>query len=134
MSPLTKKERMQIPRQPMPEQAPLERNKNFLEVNLGLTEELAQMEAQRCLQCPKPVCIDGCPVGVQIRDFIQLVSEGDFLGAAAKIKQDNALPAVCGRVPQVPKSILRQERLSACAYFESCKKMLTCKLFSIIIA
>jgi len=98
MSPLTKKERMQIPRQPMPEQAPLERNKNFLEVNLGLTEELARMEAQRCLQCPKPVCVDGCPVGVQIRDFIQLVSEGDFLGAAAKIKQDNALPAVCGRV------------------------------------
>ncbi|MFA6597750.1 MAG: NADPH-dependent glutamate synthase [Ignavibacteriaceae bacterium] len=98
MPPLSKKERMNIPRQPMPEQAPLERNKNFLEVNLGLTEELARMEANRCLQCPKPVCIDGCPVGVQIRDFIKLVGEGDFLGAAAKIKEDNALPAVCGRV------------------------------------
>jgi len=98
MSPLTKKERMKIPRQPMPEQLPLERNKNFLEVNLGLTEELAKMEALRCMQCPKPVCVAGCPVGVQIRDFIKLVSEGDFLGAAAKIKEDNALPAVCGRV------------------------------------
>lgn len=89
---------MKIPRQPMPEQLPLERNKNFLEVNLGLTEELAKMEALRCMQCPKPVCVAGCPVGVQIRDFIKLVSEGDFLGAAAKIKEDNALPAVCGRV------------------------------------
>jgi len=98
MSPLTKKERMKIPRQPMPEQLPLERNKNFLEVNLGLTEELAKMEALRCMQCPKPVCVAGCPVGVQIKDFIKLVSEGDFLGAAAKIKEDNALPAVCGRV------------------------------------
>jgi len=95
---LTKKDRMKIPRQPMPEQDGGERSKNFKEVNLGFTEELAKMEALRCLQCPKPVCIDGCPVEVKIKDFIHLVAEGDFLGAASKIKEDNMLPAICGRV------------------------------------
>ncbi|MCC6638544.1 MAG: dihydropyrimidine dehydrogenase, partial [Ignavibacteriaceae bacterium] len=74
MAELTKKERMQIPRQPMPEQAPNSRNKNFTEVNLGFTEELAKLEAERCLQCPKPKCVEGCPVGVQIKDFIKLVA------------------------------------------------------------
>lgn len=97
-TPLTKKERMKIPRQPMPEQDPAERRSNFKEVNLGFTEELARMEAERCLQCPKPVCVEGCPVGVKIKDFIGLVAQGDFAGAAAKLKEDNALPAVCGRV------------------------------------
>lgn len=97
-TPLTKKERMKIPRQPMPEQDPAERRSNFKEVNLGFTEELARMEAERCLQCPKPVCVEGCPVGVKIKDFIGLVAVGDFAGAAAKLKEDNALPAVCGRV------------------------------------
>lgn len=95
---LTKKDRMKIPRQPMPEQDGVERSKNFKEVNIGFTEELAKMEALRCLQCPKPVCIDGCPVEVKIKDFIHLVAEGDFLGAASKIKEDNMLPAICGRV------------------------------------
>jgi glutamate synthase (NADPH/NADH) small chain len=95
---LTKKDRMKIPRQPMPEQDGGERCKNFKEVNIGFTEELAKMEALRCLQCPKPVCIDGCPVEVKIKDFIHLVAEGDFLGAASKIKEDNMLPAICGRV------------------------------------
>ncbi|MBZ0182175.1 MAG: NAD(P)-binding protein, partial [Melioribacteraceae bacterium] len=89
---------MKIPRQIMPEQDALERSSNFKEVNLGYTEELAKMEALRCLQCPKPVCVEGCPVGVKIDEFIKLVSEGDFLGASAKIKEDNMLPAVCGRV------------------------------------
>jgi glutamate synthase (NADPH/NADH) small chain len=98
MPELSKKERMKIPRQPMPEQNSVERSKNFKEVNLGFTEELAKMEALRCLQCPKPVCIDGCPVEIKIKDFIQLVAEGDFLGAASKIKEDNMLPAICGRV------------------------------------
>lgn len=82
----------------MPEQEPDVRNKNFLEVNLGFTEELAKMEALRCIQCPKPVCISGCPVGIKIQEFIKLVAEGDYLGAAAKIKEDNTLPAICGRV------------------------------------
>ena len=95
---LTPKERMRIPRQEMPEQDPHERNQNFTEVNLGFNAALAQQEAQRCLQCAKPKCIDGCPVTIKIPEFIQLVVDGDFLGAAAKIKEDNSLPAVCGRV------------------------------------
>ena len=98
MAELSKKERMLIPRQVMPEQDPQVRNHNFKEVNLGLTEELAVMEAQRCLQCPKPVCISGCPVAVKIDQFIALIASGDYAGAAAKLKEDNALPAVCGRV------------------------------------
>jgi glutamate synthase (NADPH/NADH) small chain len=98
MEKLSNKERMKIPRQMMPEQDPNVRNKNFLEVNLGFTDELAKMEAQRCIQCPKPVCIQGCPVGIKISEFIKLVAEGDYLGAAAKIKEDNTLPAICGRV------------------------------------
>lgn len=98
MPEISKKDRMKIPRQPMPEQDSKIRRSNFKEVNLGFTEELARMEALRCLQCPKPVCIDGCPVGVNIKDFINLVAQGDFLGAAAKIKEDNMLPAICGRV------------------------------------
>jgi glutamate synthase (NADPH) small chain len=98
MPEISNKERMKIPRQPMPEQDPNVRNKNFLEVNLGFTEELAKMEALRCIQCPKPFCIAGCPVGIKIQDFIKLVAEGDYLGAAAKIKEDNTLPAICGRV------------------------------------
>ena len=82
----------------MPEQDPNQRRNNFEEVNLGFTEELAKMEALRCLQCPKPVCVDGCPVSVKIGDFIALVANGDMEGAAAKLKEDNLLPAVCGRV------------------------------------
>ena len=98
MQTLSNKEKMKIPRQQMPEQDKLERSGNFKEVNLGFTEELAKMEALRCIQCPKPTCVDGCPVGVKIGDFIGLVAQGDYLGAAAKIKEDNMLPAVCGRV------------------------------------
>jgi glutamate synthase (NADPH/NADH) small chain len=82
----------------MPEQDPKERIKNFQEVPFGYTPEMAQREAQRCLQCKKPQCVDGCPVNVNIPEFIKLVAEGDFLGAGRKIKEDNSLPAVCGRV------------------------------------
>ena len=95
---LANKERMKIPRQPMPEQNNIERRNNFNEVNIGFTEELAKMEALRCIQCPKPTCVSGCPVGVKIGDFISLVADGDYLGAAAKLKEDNLLPAICGRV------------------------------------
>ncbi len=98
MEKISNKERMKIKRQTMPEQDSSKRRSNFLEVNLGFTEELARMEAQRCIQCPKPTCVEGCPVNVKIKDFIALVAEGDYLGAAAKIKEDNMLPAVCGRV------------------------------------
>jgi glutamate synthase (NADPH) small chain len=95
---LTNKERMKIARQEMPQQEGSARVQNFTEVNLGFTEELAKMEALRCLQCPKPTCIEGCPVGIKIGDFISLVAVGDYLGAAAKVKEDNLLPAICGRV------------------------------------
>jgi glutamate synthase (NADPH/NADH) small chain len=95
---LAKKERMKIPRQIMPEQDAAERRYNFNEVNTGFTEELAKKEAMRCLECPKQPCIEGCPVEVKISEFISLIAEGDFLGAAAKIKEDNLLPAICGRV------------------------------------
>lgn len=95
---IEKKERMKISRQKMPEQDPQERSENFQEVPYGFTPELAVKEAQRCLQCKKPVCIDGCPVEVDIPAFIKLVTEGKFTEAAWKIKETNSLPAVCGRV------------------------------------
>jgi glutamate synthase (NADPH/NADH) small chain len=95
---LTRKERMQIPRQKMPEQKPKDRVRNFNEVPFGLTPELAMEEARRCIACPKPKCISGCPVEVDIPAFVRMVEEGDFIGAAKKIKETNALPAICGRV------------------------------------
>lgn len=95
---LTPKERLHIPRHDMPEQNALERTRNFDEVNLGFDPETAVKEAARCLQCKKPLCMNGCPVNIQIPDFIRLINQGDFLGAARKIKEDNSLPAVCGRV------------------------------------
>ncbi len=98
MGKLSNKERMKIQRQAMPEQDGLIRSSNFNEVNLGLTEELALLEAQRCIQCPKPTCIEGCPVSVNIKEFIGLVAEGKYVEAANKIKEDNMLPAICGRV------------------------------------
>ena len=98
MPKLSNKERMKIQRQAMPEQDSAIRRNNFSEVNLGFTEELARMEAMRCIQCPKPTCVEGCPVGVKIKDFISLVAEGEYLKAAEKIKEDNMLPAICGRV------------------------------------
>jgi glutamate synthase (NADPH/NADH) small chain len=98
MSELTNKERMKIPRNPMIEQDAKERASNFKEVNLGYTEDMAVEEAQRCIQCKKPLCIAGCPVMVKIPEFIQLIADRKFAEAAAKLKEDNALPAVCGRV------------------------------------
>jgi glutamate synthase (NADPH/NADH) small chain len=92
------KERMQIPRQKMPEQDPKVRGKNFDEVPYGYDEATAIREAQRCLKCKKPGCVTGCPVEIDIPGFIALIESGDFIGAAKKIKQTNALPAVCGRV------------------------------------
>lgn len=82
----------------MPEQDPNIRNKNFLEVALGYTEEMAKEEAQRCLQCKTRPCVAGCPVNVQIPDFIKLVAEGKFEEAYNKIRETNSLPAICGRV------------------------------------
>ncbi len=89
---------MKIDRGPMPEQDALARARNFAEVNLGYTEQLAILEADRCLQCPKPYCIDGCPVAVNIPNFIRLLGEGNVKGAADSLLDDNALPCVTGRV------------------------------------
>ncbi len=97
-NPLKLKERMKIPRQHMVEQAAELRVLNFKEVNLGYSTELAKEEALRCLECAKPTCMEHCPVGVKVKDFVRLIVEGDYLGAAAKIREDNVLPAVTGRV------------------------------------
>jgi len=95
---LPPRERLKIPRQHMPEQPAEERRRNFGEVNRGLTVLGATTEALRCLECAKPHCQQGCPVNVNIREFVRLVKEGDYLAAAAKIREDNVLPAITGRV------------------------------------
>lgn len=82
----------------MPTQDPQVRARNFKEVAHGYTEEMALEEAARCLQCKHKPCMEGCPVNVQIPDFIQLITEGDYIGANQKILETNVLPAVCGRV------------------------------------
>lgn len=92
------KDRTGIERVHMPEQDPHVRNHNYVEVNLGLTEEQAITEAHRCLDCPDPTCISGCPVGINIPKFIKKIEARDYPGAAVVLKETNALPAVCGRV------------------------------------
>lgn len=96
---LKPKERTAIPRVQMPELDPAYRATTRLEeVNIGLTPEMAMQEAKRCLDCPKPTCVEGCPVGIHIPDFIKHIEHGDFLQAASILKETSALPAVCGRV------------------------------------
>lgn len=85
-------------RTPMKEQAPEVRRHNFDEVPFGYTPEEAQAEAQRCLQCKKPGCVEGCPVQVDIPGFIRHIAEGNFLEAMKVMKRTNVLPAICGRV------------------------------------
>ena len=82
----------------MPEQKPEVRRRNFQEVPLGYTPEMAMAEASRCLECRKPGCVTGCPVNVDIPGFINQITRGDFTGAARNLWMKNALPAVCGRV------------------------------------
>ena len=98
LNPLPLKERMKVPRQHMPEQAAELRATNYKEVNLGYSSELARQEALRCLECAKPACTDACPVGVKVKEFVQLIVAGEYLAAAAKIREDNVLPAITGRV------------------------------------
>jgi len=83
---------------PMREQDPAKRRRNFDEVALGYSEKEALAEATKCLQCRNPKCITGCPVEVPIKEFIDLIRQKDYMGAAAKIKETNSLPAICGRV------------------------------------
>jgi glutamate synthase (NADPH/NADH) small chain len=87
-----------VPRQPMPEQNPGRRRHNFEEVPWGYSEETAMLEASRCLKCKKPGCSKGCPVNINIPGFVSLIAEGRFIDALIKLKEQNALPAVCGRV------------------------------------
>ena len=87
-----------VPRQKMPEQKPEIRRRNFDEVPLGLSPEVAMLEAQRCIQCKKPGCVTGCPVGVDIPGFISYIRDGDFQKAIRHLWTKNSLPAVCGRV------------------------------------
>ena len=89
---------MRLDKNPMPAQDPNVRNKNFDEVALGYTEEMAIDEAKRCLNCKNPKCVSGCPVNVRIPEFITRVAEGDFDGAYEIITSTNSLPAICGRV------------------------------------
>lgn len=86
------------PRTPMPERDAAERARDFDEVSLGYTEEMARAEAERCLQCKVPTCIEGCPVNIDIKSFIGRMIDGDYAGGVAVLKERNALPAVCGRV------------------------------------
>ncbi len=93
------KERTSLIRVKMPEREPLERIKyQNKEVNLGLTLEQAMAEARRCLDCPTPTCIEGCPVSINIPKFIKNIERGEFLEAAKALKETSSLPAVCGRV------------------------------------
>ncbi len=95
---LNQRQRMTIPRQPIPEQSADERIHNFSEVALGYDERTARIEALRCIQCKKPLCVAGCPVGINIPGFIKKIAEGDFAEGVSILKQDNVLPAICGRV------------------------------------
>lgn len=97
---LTKnKERTDIPRVKMPELDAIERAKHQrIEVNIGLSAEQAVVEARRCMDCVNPTCIDGCPVNINIPEFVKNIERGEYLEAARTLKQTNALPAVCGRV------------------------------------
>ena len=95
---LTAKQRMAIARQQMPQREPAERTTDFAEVNLGFDEQLAMLEARRCLQCKTRPCVAGCPVGVKIPEFLDLIARGKFAEAAELMYLDNDLPALAGRV------------------------------------
>ena len=89
---------MSLKKVPMPEQDPGVRSRNFQEVALGYTPEMAMEEAQRCLNCKNKPCVGGCPVNIRIPEFIAKVAEGDFQAAYDIISDTNALPSVSGRV------------------------------------
>ncbi|QGY48167.1 NADPH-dependent glutamate synthase [Maribellus comscasis] len=114
---LKTKERIAINRVKMPEADPLSRIKSYVEVNSGLTEEQAVTEAQRCLDCVNPTCIEGCPVSINIPGFIKSIEAQDYDNAIRVLKDTNALPAVCGRV--CPQEIQCE---AACFYQTKLKK------------
>jgi len=90
--------KLNLNREPMPRQDPKLRSKNFNEVALGYIAEQAQAEASRCIQCPKRACVDGCPVEVDIPEFIKAIGDGDMPEAVRILKSKNSLPGMCGRV------------------------------------
>ncbi|MDE6161116.1 MAG: bifunctional dihydroorotate dehydrogenase B NAD binding subunit/NADPH-dependent glutamate synthase, partial [Muribaculaceae bacterium] len=95
---MSAKERTALPRVEMPMQNAAQRVNNFNEVNIGLSPAQAQAEASRCLDCPEPACIQGCPVSIDIPSFIKNIQHGNIADAAAVLAAASALPAVCGRV------------------------------------
>jgi len=97
-NPIPLKDRMKIARSPMPELDPKVRSRNFEEVNLGLNVMAAVTEASRCIECAKPGCVVECPVGVKIKEIVALIHAGEYLAAASKLREDNSLPAITGRV------------------------------------
>ena len=114
---MTAKDRTNIERVVMPELDAAYRITCNEEVNQGLTQEQALMEAKRCLDCPEPLCMTGCPVGINIPTFIKHIEKGEFLQAASTLKETSALPAVCGRVcPQ------EKQCESQCFYLKKLKK------------
>jgi glutamate synthase (NADPH/NADH) small chain len=90
--------KLNLNREPMPRQDPKTRSNNFNEVALGYSDEQAQAEASRCIQCPKRSCVDGCPVWVDIPGFIKAICDGDMPDAVRILKDKNSLPGICGRV------------------------------------
>ncbi len=111
------KERTDTDRIKMPEVKPEIRINGYMEVNQGLSEEMAVTEAKRCLDCLNPTCIPGCPVGINIPEFIKYIEAYDFMSAARILKETNALPAVCGRV--CPQEVQCEK---TCFYTEKLKK------------
>jgi glutamate synthase (NADPH/NADH) small chain len=110
---LTAKQRLAIPRQEMPQRGPGVRSEDFSEVNLGFDEHLAMLEARRCLRCKGQPCVAGCPVGVKIPEFLDLVARGRFAEAAEIVYADNDLPAMTGRVcPQEIQCEVRCVRIN----------------------
>lgn len=113
-------DRFEIPCQPMPEQPADVRRSNIQEVALGYTPTQARLEALRCLQCKTAPCIEGCPVRIEIRDFILEIARGNFAKALAIIKKNSLLPAVCGRV--CPQEVQCQEKCTVAKKFKDVSK------------
>src|SRR4030043_1577733 len=95
---MTEKAKLNLNRVPIPKQAPEVRKRNFDEVALGYADEQALEEASRCIACKKPGCKDGCPVNVEIPEFIKAIGAGDMPEAVRILKNRNSLPGICGRV------------------------------------